>query len=108
MTSWPTRGYDVTSCNLPVRVQHAQPEKTLLAMELNGQEYLPSGELAQELGISRQTLWRWRKQGKVPAGHKYRDGQVLFTAEEASRVREYAHQLEPLESVSLDQLRLFK
>ena len=88
-------------CNIP-------PEKTLLAMELHGQEYLPSGELAEELGISRQTLWRWRKQGKVPAGHKYRDGQVLFTTEEASRVREYAHQLEPLDQVSLDQLRLFK
>jgi transposase-like protein len=88
-------------------VQHA-PKKALLAMELNGQEYLPSGELAQELGISRQTLWRWRKQGKVPAGHKYRDGQILFTTEEVSRIREYAYQVEPVETVGSDQLRLFK
>ncbi len=47
-------------------------------------------------GVTRQTLWRWRQDGKVPAGRKYRDKQVVFTSAESEQIREYAQRLEPI------------
>ena len=48
-------------------------------MRINGAEYLSASDLAQELGISRQTLWRWRQDGKIPKGYRFRDNSILFT-----------------------------
>jgi transposase-like protein len=77
-------------------------------MRINGAEYLSASDLAQELGISRQTLWRWRHEGKIPQGHRFRDKRILFTTQEAGEVREFATKLEPASAPQKDQLRLFK
>jgi transposase-like protein len=74
---------------------------------IEGVTYFTMDEVAREAGVSRQTLWRWRRDGKVPRGHSFRDGQqVLFTLSELQAVREHAHRVEPIGGAR-DQLGLF-
>lgn len=75
--------------------------------EIQGVVYYSAGEVIVLLGVSRQTFWRWRKEAKVPAGHRFRDGQVLFTANEVETIREFATRVEPIDPTGMDQLRLF-
>ena len=66
-------------------------------IEVNGVPYICLTDLLRELGISRQTLWRWRQEGKIPAGSRYRDRQVLFTPSEVEQIRGFANRLEPID-----------
>jgi hypothetical protein len=66
-------------------------------LEIDGVRYFSASELLIELGVSRQTLWRWRQQRKIPAGHRYRDKTILFTADEVELIRQYANRIEPNE-----------
>jgi predicted DNA-binding transcriptional regulator AlpA len=74
---------------------------------LEGVTYLCVTEVVGSIGISRQTLWRWRDSERVPAGRKFRDGQVLFTPSEVQAIRDYANQVEPIGGTSSEQLKLF-
>jgi len=69
--------------------------------------YFTNNEVSEELGITRQTLWRWREKGKIPAGVRYRTRQVLFTADEFGLIRDHANKLEPIEFGGNVQLGLF-
>lgn len=69
--------------------------RTNPSIEVDGVPYYSAADVARELGISRQSLWKWRLQGKIPQGHRYRDRRVVFSAAELHAVREYAHRLEP-------------
>jgi excisionase family DNA binding protein len=69
--------------------------------------YYQVAEVAAELGVSRQTLWRWRQEGRVPAGHRFRDRQVLFTESEVQAIREFALKVEPITAPNHTQLKLF-
>jgi len=66
--------------------------------EVNGTEYFSTTEVAERACVSRQTIWRWRKSGVIPPGRRYRNGQVLFTEEEADAIEAHANRLEPLDS----------
>ena len=89
-------------------VQRAKkPAGTPTEIEIEGVTYRLLTEVGRELGISRQTLWRWRNDGKIPQGHRYRTGHVIFTAAEVEVVREYANRVEPIGGGSSSQLRLF-
>lgn len=61
-----------------------------MAMEVNGVTYYTAAEVASEAGVSRQTLWRWRQDGSVPAGWKYQGRRVLFQAAELELVLQQA------------------
>ena len=74
---------------------------------IDGITYFSGSELASEVCISRQTLWRWRREGSVPVGHRHRSGKIVFTSAEAAAVRQYANRIEPIVSCEEDQLRLF-
>lgn len=77
---------------------------------IDGTKYYSADEIAQGLGISRSTFWRWRRrsEGNLPAGRLYRGGKmVLFTEEEAETIRAYANRLEPVSGPSRDQMKLF-
>ena len=78
-----------------------------MSLEIDGVEYVPGGEILAALGISRQTLWRWRQEGKIPQGHRFRDGRVLFTRQEAERIIQHANRIEPISDQDRRQLGLF-
>lgn len=71
-------------------------------------EYFTATDIQRDLGVARQTLWRWRKGGKIPQGRRYRDRLVVFTREEVEAIREYSNRLEPTDSTASDQLKLFR
>lgn len=67
-----------------------------MSLEIDGQVFFSSGDLLNSLGVSRQTIWRWRKEGKIPQGHRHRSGKVVFTKEEAKEIAAYANRIEPI------------
>ena len=74
---------------------------------ISGVKYYSSPEVLAECAISRQTLWRWRKVGKIPSGRRFRDGSVLYTESEYEAIKDFAHRVEPIEPGSENQMRLF-
>jgi hypothetical protein len=81
---------------------------SLNPVEIDGIVYFPATEVAAILRISRQTLWRWRRAGKIPLGHRFRDGQTFFTQNEVEDIRGFALRIEPISGIDRDQLELFK
>ena len=63
---------------------------------IDGTTYLSLDQVAEEIQVSRTTLWRWRQSGKVPAGHRYRGRLTLFTLSELAEIRDYANRLAPI------------
>ena len=78
-----------------------------MPVELKNRLYFSVNEVLGGTGVSRQTLWRWRQDGKVPPGHRFRDRQVLFDEEEFEAIRSFANQVEPLRGAGR-QLKLFR
>ena len=78
-----------------------------MSVEVNGIKYLTAGDVVAQLGISRATLWRWRRQGRVPSGHRYRNRQVIFTPDEVEAIQAYADRIEPIEGDDSKQIDLF-
>jgi hypothetical protein len=68
-----------------------------MPVTIENEEYHTNSEVADTLGVSRQTLWRWREKGFIPVGLRYRTRQVLFTAVEVDAIRQYANKLVPIE-----------
>ncbi len=79
-----------------------------MPVEINNKQYLNLSEVLESAGVTRQTLWRWRQEGKVPVGRRYRGKQVLFTFDEVSVIREYANRIEPIDDAPEEQLKLFE
>ena len=75
---------------------------------IDGTAYFAATDIAAGLKISRQTLWRWRRAGKIPLGHRFRDGQTLFTQNELEEIRTFALRIEPIDPRDRNQLELFK
>ena len=83
-----------------------------MPVNLDGKFYVTMSEAAEQLGVARQTLWRWRKEGRIPPGRRYRGREVIFTSEEVEEARQYANRVEPIHDSTLrvesgEQLRLF-
>ena len=76
-------------------------------MQIKEIDYFSATEIQQEIGVVRQTLWRWRKAKKIPQGRLYRGRQVVFTKQEVEAIREYANRLEPAGRVTPNQLKFF-
>ena len=77
-------------------------------VNIGGIAYFAATDIAAALKISRQTLWRWRRAGKIPLGHRFRDGQTLFTQSELEEIRVFAQRIEPIDATDRNQLELFK
>jgi hypothetical protein len=78
-----------------------------MPIEVDGSRYLTAADVLEELKITRQTLWRWRQDGKVPLGRRYRDKKILFSAHDVELIRIYANRVEPIERNAAKQLGLF-
>lgn len=78
-----------------------------MPVEINSIKYLTATEVLETVDVSRQTLWRWRQEGKIPAGHRFRGRQVVFTPEEVSAIQQYANRIEPIDNAESAQLSLF-
>ena len=80
-----------------------------MTVEIEGAVYFCVSDVVDRLAVSRQTLWRWRQEGKIPKGHRFRGKQVVFSAEEMKMIEAFANRLEPIGASSIDQsqLRLF-
>jgi len=57
--------------------------------------YLQAHEVAGLAGISKNTLLRWLKAGKVPEVARDRNGWRVFSEEDVARVRAYAGKITP-------------
>lgn len=68
-----------------------------MPVQVEGEQYYTNSEVSEELGVSRQTLWRWREKGSIPTGLRYRTRQVLFKREEVDAIRQFANRLIPIE-----------
>ena len=69
-----------------------------MPLTIEGVEFLTNTEITQKLGVSRQTLWRWRADGDVPLGRRYRRKSVVFTKEEVDQIFAFANKVEPIEA----------
>lgn len=78
-----------------------------MPLTIDGTTFYALAEIASEARVSRQTIWRWRQEGKIPAGHVYRDRRVVFSDLEARAVLEYANRIEPVSGIARGQLNLF-
>lgn len=78
-----------------------------MSVQVNGIKYLSAAELLETVDVTRQTLWRWRQEGKIPAGHRFRGRQVVFSPEEVSAIQEFANRIEPIDGSDEGQLSLF-
>ena len=65
-------------------------------LEIEGVRYVPASSVAHTLSVTRQTLWRWRQEGKIPPGHRFRDRRVLFTEKEVKSICDFANRIEPI------------
>jgi hypothetical protein len=74
-----------------------------MAIEIGGVSYFNAADIHREIGVARQTLWRWRQARCIPPGHRFRGRQIVFTREEVETIRQYANRLEPAAPSSLEQ-----
>jgi excisionase family DNA binding protein len=79
-----------------------------MPLQIGGVEYYWANEVADLLGVSRVTLWRWRHDNKIPQGHRLRGKQLIFTKAEFEAIRGFALRVEPILGEALDQLALFR
>ncbi len=79
-----------------------------MPVDVDGSKHFCINEIAETLGVSRQTLWRWRCRRKIPQGSRFRDGRILFNPDELEQIRLHANHLEPMSEDARRQLELFR
>lgn len=69
-----------------------------MPIDIDGIEYFTAADIQREVGVGRQTLWRWRKARTIPQGLRYRSKSIVFTRAEIEAIRKYSNRLEPADS----------
>lgn len=70
--------------------------QTLKGVVIGDQTYYEATKILRALGISRQTLWLWRKDQLIPAGSRHRN-RLVFSENETAQIIAHAARLEPVE-----------
>ena len=79
-----------------------------MPLHIRGMVYFTASDVADQLEVSRQTLWRWRQDGKIPPGHRFRNRHVVFTPAEVREIEQYANRIDPIEPPDTLQGDLFQ
>lgn len=79
-----------------------------MPLEIRGVKYFTASDVAEQVGVSRQTLWRWRQEGSIPQGHRFRKKHVVFTPAEVRVIDEFANRIDPIEPSDNVQRDLFE
>lgn len=79
----------------------------VMPLVIGGVEYFAAAEVCRAIGISRQTLWRWRQDSRIPAGSRFRGKRLVFSSDELEEIRSYASLLEPADHRPVAQMTLF-
>lgn len=80
-----------------------------MSLQIDGTIYYSVSEVIEKVRVSRQTLWRWRKERRIPGGHRFRNRQIVFSQVELDAIEKYAKLVEPvLISETPTQMKLFK
>ena len=65
-----------------------------MPVSINGQSYYRTAEVCRMIGISRNTLFRWLREGiSIEPEHRDRRGWRLFTENEVSRLKAEANRV---------------
>ena len=67
-----------------------------MSLVLEGVEYYTMKDAVCLLSVSRQTIWRWRRDRKIPQGQLFRQKHLLFTSSEFRQIAAFANRLEPV------------
>lgn len=79
-----------------------------MPLGIGGLEYLTAAEVCELVCVSRQTLWRWRQDARIPPGLRFRGKRLVFSPDEVEQIRSYASSLEPAGQPFNTQLGLFR
>jgi predicted site-specific integrase-resolvase len=63
--------------------------------QIGGVRYVTAAGVLALVKVSRNTLYRWRKDGHIPAGARFRDRELVFTDEEVQCIRAFAERVVP-------------
>jgi len=74
-------------------------QRETLVRSLNGLVFYTLAEVCELAGMTRQTFWRWRSEGRVPSGTRFRDRQLLFSTSEVEVIKEYSNRMQPAVAV---------
>ena len=66
-----------------------------MPLNVNNEKFYTMSEVAERAGVARQTIWRWKRDDKIPNGRRYRGRELLFTSDEVVEICDYAHRIEP-------------
>ena len=75
-----------------------------MPIQIEAVEYFTAADIQRSIGVARQTLWRWRRDRKIPQGRRYRGKRIVFTREEVEAIREFSNRLEPADSAPPERL----
>jgi cysteine desulfurase len=74
--------------------------------EIDGSIFYTCTDVAEACGVSRQTIWRWRQYGLIPAGRTRRTGSVAFSQTELEYIRSHARQVDSRDAAAPTQVYL--
>jgi predicted DNA-binding transcriptional regulator AlpA len=66
-----------------------------MPIDIEGKTYHYAEDVRALVGVSRQTLWRWRRTGVIPSGQRLRDRRMVFSDDEVQAIRAYATRILP-------------
>ena len=100
------------NCNTVLHIETVVTVRNIrtipMSVVIDGVSYISTPAVLEALSISRQTLWRWRHEGKVPLGRRYRGRHVVFSQADFAAISAHANLLEPITTPTYkDQLKLF-
>lgn len=80
--------------------------RDLQGVRIGGEIYYEAKEILRVAGVSRQTLWTWRKERLIPAGSRFRN-RIVFSKAEVAAIAAFAAKVEPAELPDIrSQMRL--